>query len=297
MGKYNKKRKGTLYFKEDEDIILNYNDLENSTIATKIISNITLVSAYFRIKSKHKISNYYKWLDIFFQINQSMVFFVDDIYYQEIILKRPKEYRNKTIWIKTNLTDFYSFKHYLKEFNESFKVDIESSYHTVPLYLIWSEKINFLKIGASKNFFKSKCFYWIDAGSFRNYDDSKKYFNDWPSAEKCFEDGRVYINEVEEYSQHFKEKLKEFDIEAHKQFQTTCNVDASFFGGQKEYINKFRDLYYETLNLYLQHGIFIGKDQNIFAYIAYFHEDIIKRVYLKEFYILRNYLSKDNNIK
>jgi hypothetical protein len=43
------------------------------------------------------------------------------------------------------MEDFYSYKNFGKEFNESFYIDIEKSIHTVPLYLVWAEKCSFLK--------------------------------------------------------------------------------------------------------------------------------------------------------
>ena len=57
-------------------------------------------------------------------------------------------------------------------------------------------KITFLKIASTENYYKSKCFYLIDAGCFRNPDNVNDYINDCPSPDKCFEDGRLYINEI-----------------------------------------------------------------------------------------------------
>ena len=120
----------------------------------------------------------------------------------------------------------------------------------------------------------------------------KNYINDWPSEEKCFEDGRVLFNEVKNYSQFFKDKIKKFDKEAHNFLQVNYNVDGSSFGGQIEYILKFNYLYYKALISFLKNGIFIGKDQNIFAFIAYSNKDVVKLVNLKYFFGLQNYLKK-----
>jgi hypothetical protein len=276
-----------------EEIIININKiLHIHRLLTTINDNITLVSGYFKIKSKHNFSLYSDWISNFLKINHSLVFFVDDSNYQEIISKRPKAYRNKTIWIKTNISDFYSYKNYYNEFSQTHNIDLEKKIHSVPLYLIWAEKIHFLKLAVLKNFFKSKCFYWVDAGCFRNKETINNYINNWPSEEKCFEDGRVLFNDVQNYSQNFKDKIKEFDIEAHHFLQKHKNVDGSSFGGQKEYILKFNNLYYDALIQFLKHGIFIGKDQNIFAFIAYSNEDIVKLVFLKEYFELQNYLKK-----
>ena len=79
----------------------------------------------------------------------------------------------------------------------------------------------------------------VDAGCFRNNETIKKYINNWPSADECYNDGRLIINEVRTPSQLVKDKLKKFDIETHIKFQKNWfNVDASLFGGQKNiYLN------------------------------------------------------------
>ena len=79
---------------------------------------------------------------------------------------RPKKYHNKTLWIERDMKDFYSFKNYYKEFNETFQNDCEKQRHNKLLYLIWAEKIYFLKEVVDNNVFNTKCFYWIDIGYF-----------------------------------------------------------------------------------------------------------------------------------
>jgi hypothetical protein len=53
------------------------------------------------------------------------------------------------------IKDFYSYKKFGKEFNESFYIDRENSYHTVPLYLIWGEKCSFLRRAILSNYLES----------------------------------------------------------------------------------------------------------------------------------------------
>ena len=59
------------------------------------------------------------------------------------------------------------------------------------------------------------------------------------------------------------------------------------------YILKFCDLYYDTIKLFIKKKLFIGKDQNIYAFIAYFNEDVIKLVHNNKYFYLQKYLSKD----
>ena len=148
----------------------------------------------------------------------------------------------------------------------------------------------FLKVAAIKNYFNSKCFYWVDAGNFRNKSNLQKYIN-WPTTQKCFEDGRVVINEKKNISKYIKDGLKIFDIKIHKEFQKNYNVDASTFGGKREYVIQFSDAYYDTIRLFIKNNIFIGKEQNIMAFVFYFYPNISKLVYSGEWKYMLKYLN------
>jgi hypothetical protein len=274
-----------------------YNNILNIDKINEINSNyikddITLVSAFYKIKSKHSFIEYMNWIENFFQINRSIVFFVDKYIYKEIIRKRPKKYQYKTIWIKVDITDFYSYKYFLKEFKESYELDFEKKIHSVPLYLIWAEKCNFLKIAAIKNFFKSKCFYWVDAGCFREKKEISKFTQDWPSTQNCLEDGRVIFNEIRHASKLEIIGLKNFNSRVHINFQHYCNIDGSMFGGGKKSTINFCNLYYKTIKLFVKNKIFIGNDQNLFAFIAYMNKGLVKLVYSGKWFYLQYFLSK-----
>ena len=86
-------------------------------------------------------------------INRSIVFFVDKEISQIIKNKRPKMYQNKTIWIESSIDEFYTYRNFKKNFVDSFNMDRENSYHTIPLYMVWAEKCTFLKKAIYNNYF------------------------------------------------------------------------------------------------------------------------------------------------
>ena len=256
-----------------------------------IRDDVTIVSGYFKMKSKHSLQDYLNWADNFMQINCSLIFFIDDSFYKEIIAKRPVEYRRRTIWVKTNISQFYSYKNFIKAFNESYNKDIEKYLHSVPLYLIWAEKSYFLNISANKDFFHSKCFYWIDAGYFREKKvNMKKYINNWPSTKKCFEDKRLLMGQVKNFSYFEKQKIANFDIASLKTLQNDINVIGGLFGGQADNILKFSDHYYRAINEYIKNNLFIGKDQNIYTFVAFSHPEIVKLVFFRNYLSFKAYL-------
>lgn len=107
--------------------------------------DLTIVTAYYKIKSKHSYPEYLRRLKNFVKLNHSIVFFASKTFINIIKKMRPSNLQYKTIFIEMEMEDFYSYKNFKKEFNESFYVDIENRYHTVPLYLVWAEKCSFLK--------------------------------------------------------------------------------------------------------------------------------------------------------
>ena len=58
--------------------------------------DLTIVSAYYKIKSKHKPEEYYIWLRNFALLNKSMVFFASKEFMPAFKELRPKELYNKT---------------------------------------------------------------------------------------------------------------------------------------------------------------------------------------------------------
>ena len=253
--------------------------------------NLTIVSAYYKIKSKRKPRQYKDFLHNFIMLNKSIVFFTNKRFMSRLKKMRPKEYYNKTIFIQEEIEEFYAYENFLDEFKKSFVIDKEKRYHTTSLYLIWAEKCNFLKKVILNNFFNSTCFYWIDAGYFRDKDDINKYSNNWPSTNKCYNDNRVLMGLVNNFSNTEKEKILNFDIQSHMRLQKYHNVIGGIFGGQKENLLKFIELYYETIRIFIKHKIFIGKDQNIFTYVAFAHPEVIKLIFCKNYTEYRDHIS------
>ena len=198
--------------------------------------NITLVTALYHIKSKYKFINYFNWVKNLLQINTSIVFFIDKKLSKEIKKYRPEIYKNKTVWIETNIKDLYSFKKFIKNFIKAHSIDYEKKIHSVLLYMIWAEKCYFLKRAINLNYFKSECFYWIDAGFFRKKNKINKYLNNWPSSKKCFEDSRVIINSVRNLTKLEINGLKNFNINIYNKFRKKRNVGGGFFGGNYIFI-------------------------------------------------------------
>ena len=212
--------------------------------------DITLVTALFKIKSKFSFDKYLLWVENLLLLNRSIVFFVDKNISNIVKSKRPKLYKNKTLWIELSIDQFYSYKKFSKNFAESYIKDKEKAYHSIPLYLVWAEKCYFVKKAIKYNYFQSQCFYWIDAGYFRDKID--KYINNWPTIKKCKEDPRVLINGMREISDQEILDLKNINISFYNNyFINKMNVGGGLFGGKPYYLLKFINLYYNTIKKFI----------------------------------------------
>ena len=255
-----------------------------------IQDDLTIVSAYYKIKSKNKDEEYYDWIRNFVLLNKSIVFFTNKEFMPTIKKLRPKELYYKTVFIELEIEEFYSYKNFYNKFQESFKIDFENIYHTVPLYLIWAEKTTFLKKAILKNYFRSKCFYWIDAGYFRYENEMNKLIN-WPSTNKCLQDNRLLLGQIGRFSDSDIKGIINFDKNSHYNLQRKNNVIGGIFGGQKINTLKFVNLYYKALKLFIINKIFIGKDQNVFAFVAFSNPDVVKLKLCKSYYDFISYLA------
>ena len=59
------------------------------------------------------------------------------------------------------------------------------------------------------------------------------------------------------------------------------------FGGQPINAMKFINYYYDALRLFIKNNLFIGKDQNIFTFVAFSHNLILCKNYFES----KNYLA------
>ena len=270
----------------------NNNDIGN--IRNYKQDNLTLVSAYYQVALKHSKEDYIKWMNLTYQLNCSMIIFSSKDLMEKIKELRPKHLHSKTVFIELELKDFYSYKKYINEFNKTYILDTEKwRHHSVPLYLVWAEKCSFLKKAIINNYFNSTCFYWIDAGYFRKENEMSNFTNNWPSTKKCYEDKRVILSQVRRISENEKNLLLNFDENTHKRFHCNVNVGAGIFGGHFENVLKFINLYYEAIEIFAKKNLFIGKEQNIFTYVALAHPDIVNLILTTQenYYHFKSYLS------
>ena len=86
-----------------------------------IQDDLTIVSAYYKIKSKNKDEEYYDWIRNFVLLNKSIVFFTNKEFMPTIKKLRPKELYYKTVFIELEIEEFYSYKNFYNKFQNLLK--------------------------------------------------------------------------------------------------------------------------------------------------------------------------------
>lgn len=251
-----------------EDVNINNAVVDISThfkkkeIANESLCNITFVSAYFQISSKHAVEEYKTWMTNLFSNKMCMVF-----YYEEDLQVKPKEEQKNT----------YIFKHVvLSEVAAAFfnrteefwihqtRLDPEIGIHkSYQLYWIWGLKTHFLEEVALSNPFQSEVFFWFDAGYIR----SDKYtYKDWLKLQVPLPMKKhkgIFILRLAFYTEKHKKVNEHGKIDW--DFSSENHLGGGAFGGNVDSIRHWSKLYKDTFQYYTEINRFLGKDQSLFS--------------------------------
>lgn len=242
----------------------------------------TIVTGYFQMKSKHSTEKYAEWIKYMLEKETPMVIFCDKQSYPMIHAQRP--YQTKIII--TSLTQFYSYK-YIDTYRANYEMDHET-YHSPELYLVWAEKAHFVKQAITMNPFQTDYFLWVDIGCFREPSPIQ-----WPNPIRIqsLDSSKVLVLNVTPFTEEELHCTKE----TLPSFLTTNRIGATIFGGGKEILLKYHDLYYEMVDYFISIDRFIGKDQSILNSVYLLNQELFQVVKpgkcKDEWFYLQNYLS------
>lgn len=240
------------------------------------MSDITIVSAFFSFKkNKYNSLDIYKFWgsNLLPFLNKNLVIFTDEDNYDFIISLRPNELREKTRIIKMNIQDFYMMN-YIDYLKKDLERDHESSYHNLDLYMIWNEKLNFIKKAINLNFFNSSHYAWCDFGCVRNSKYPELYLKNFPNLAKITEN-KIYLFKAdcefnqEDFNNPYDDKYRYWN----------GAICGSFFIGIKDLLLKMNYLFYnEIMKNFINQNKFIGKDQNLYICLYLSHPELFKLI-------------------
>jgi hypothetical protein len=234
----------------------------------------TIVTSYFQLnQSKASHLQYVEWMKNMLMIDNPMVIFCDEKSEETIYMLRSGKH-DKTRIIVTNFKEFYSYK-YANHFLEHYKMDKEQHVgHNMFLYMIWSEKSNFMKRAIELDPFKTEYFLWVDIGCFRR--PNTEYIN-WPNPKKMdnLDKTKVLVLLVQPFT---REEWNCTSRETLPLFQFANRIGGTMFGGGKDVILNWHKKYYDMLEYFISINRFIGKDQSIMNSVYLLNKDMCELV-------------------
>lgn len=234
----------------------------SETFDTLLEKSVTVVTAYYRIKSKHNAQTYDEWIrNLLLNVGDSckMVIFTSPelLTYLNLMCKKNKKGAEFTV-ISIPIKDFKIVQEYPPDvWSHQYSLDPQKACgRTIECYLIWNSKLWFIKQAMERNIYRSDKYVWIDIGSFRNNNPSvcASILEKFPSYDRVSTD-KIDITLIRPYLPHEMNQ---------KIFFNSLHL-GGMFGGGVHAIHQLYELFYDSLHLYLSKKHFAGCDQQILS--------------------------------
>ena len=215
----------------------------------------TIVTAFYLMKSKFHPDKYKQWISNFMKLKKMNCL----LYTNEHTKKWMQTWMNmEKVHIEIiEMEDFITAKY---DWDEQYKMDDEKDKnHSRELYMIWNEKINFLKLASEKNPYQTEWFLWCDMGSLRQQIFESEDFTSSPELQNL-DGSKTYffrITNSKIYNRYFIYNLNKYFI---KNNDVTI-IQGGFILTNLFSCNNIHQQYYELLDKLYNNGLFIGKDQ------------------------------------
>ncbi|OQV14469.1 hypothetical protein BV898_11311 [Hypsibius exemplaris] len=258
--------------KQDESLVINR---DQRTV--RLDRPVTVVTAYYKIPSKHKSTEYDEWIGNFLPtIPCHLYVFTDEASVARVTdLRGP--FMNRTKIIVIPFSELIEAKR-MKMYQEQHRMDHENGYQTPQVYVVWNEKVHFLMKSIQDNVFDSDFFLWTDSGCFRDAERTKLVttFPDTKTTLQLLGTKKVFFLEMGAFMAEDR-KLGANGLPL-KDFRYDVRLAATIFGGHVSALRMYDKRYYETMELMRKEGRFIGKEQNIMSSVAVMYPELVKLV-------------------
>jgi hypothetical protein len=208
-------------------------------------SETTVVTAFYKFgKSKHSDQEYAEWIDNFFMCTTSPVV----CFCESAGLFQKYAGPNRTfVEIPFESYDLTT-PEWIAKWKQQMDQDPEKDIHSWELYAVWALKQEFVHKAINLNAYNSQYFVWCDIGCFRKP-------SNFPKPPRFAEDTRSKVSP----GHILILKIKEIDMSIH--------IGGGVLAGDIQAWAGFRTSYLDTLNTFVAHGIFCGKDQTLYRYM------------------------------
>ncbi len=250
----------------------------NISLQSKMYSDATIVSSYYKIPSKKSHEFYVEPVKRFLgHIHNPIVFFTTEDLVEEL-----QSYRNNLPihFIILPLHEFVAFQRYGYDFwKKQCAMDIEK-YHTPELCALWYEKRFFVKRAIEQNPFQSNYFIWCDAGCART-DKWIPYLKTFGQNTSAFSQTHLQFQHIYPIHTCFGTTIQAYAANTKNEAIETNNpyplflfmfphmsIAGAIIGGTPSSWEWFYDAYDWMVFQYVHHKICVNMDQNIMHSLA-----------------------------
>jgi hypothetical protein len=222
---------------------------------------VTLVTAFYPIKSKFPISTYLNWASQFLRLDASILLFTSPEL--EPVFKQIRHDKNPGApmqIIQIPFDDLDVWKQYRTEWIREHSKDREAAIHSPELYALWAQKAFFMERAIHANVFKTEYFFWCDIGAFRNPNIPQQILKSFPSTDNLKLAKGILMSSVN--------RLTDLDVERKADgicgnFEHKDMIVGGLWGGSAEACLRWKSAYEAVLIRYFATGRFAGKDQSV----------------------------------
>lgn len=254
------------------------------------MNNVTIVSCYYKIKSKFSNLQYMNWIKNFIFVNDKSdnfrsVIFCDEESYNNLSLLYPET--DKRRYVKLNIENFTCN---VVNWDEQHILDPERDIHSPDLYRVWNEKPYFIKRAIEMNVYNTEYFLWMDIGVFREEEKLLKYTS-FPNV-NAFSHDKLLVSLINEFD---KDDVMEFShglVMPDDRFNSSLknHIAGGFLGGRKELLQTYSEFYY---NMLLHFKYFKGKDQILINFLVLLNHEMFDIIHDHNWFYMLDYLSLD----
>jgi len=226
----------------------------------------TVVTCYYRIPSKHSYEKYDVWISQFLSVvNCNLVIFTSFDLLRFIYEKIPVSLQYRAYIIPIDFENLDIYRKYQHLWDQQYTIDPDPGCgRSKECYVLWNSKLWFLHKAIQQNPFQSDKFVWTDIGSLRTPNASlfHNIHHRYPLYDKI-SGSRIDIAMIE-------------PIEDPHQtvFVGEVHFSGTIFGGHKDTIQVFHNLFYKKLDEHIQKGIFVGCDQQTISSVYNENRDL-----------------------
>lgn len=236
----------------------------------------TVVTCYYKFKSKHSAEDYEKWINLFLpNINCNLIIFTSpDL--KDLLLNARRSYPNNTFIICQKFEDLELNRKYIDKWDYQYSIDPqkapEHKKRTKECFILWNSKLLFLKKSIELNPFNSDKFVWTDIGCLRNSNNINLLFN-YPVYEKI-STGKIDITLLCTINNLYQEF-----------FINEIHFSGAMFGSDSNTILIFCELFYKYFDNFINQNKFIGCDQQTISAVYNKHRELFNPIKPERYWV------------